>query len=113
VTADPAVVNTEHVRPIFDAPYVDILAAYTPPPGQALETAILLAEVRRNLVARLLDDGHPDQAGALAAAAISAYRAYAAMPGADIPRTGRDLAQLAAQLAAHASTSRPLLPTKR
>jgi len=78
---------------------VEVLAAFTPTPDQELEAAIMLAEARHNLVARLIEAGRADEAGALVGAAIAAYRHYTAISGADILRVGRSLAQLASQLA--------------
>jgi hypothetical protein len=77
---------------------VDILAAFEPAPERRAEVTLLLAEARHNLIARLIDDQRVDQAAALVPATLAGYRAYAALPGADILRVGRDLNQLAAQL---------------
>jgi hypothetical protein len=80
---------------------VEVFTGHTPTADQHLEHAILLAEARHNLIARLIEDQRVDQAAALVPATLTAYRAYAALPGADILRVGRDLNQLAAQLAAN------------
>jgi hypothetical protein len=85
---------------------VDVLAAApAPAAGDRLEYLIMLAEARHNLIARLIDNHQAAQAAALAAPAIAAYQAYAATPGADLGRTGRDLVQLAAQLRAIGDTA--------
>jgi hypothetical protein len=84
---------------------VSILESADVTPDRQLEYLIMLAEARHNLIARLIDNHQAAQAAALAAPAIAAYQAYAATPGADLGRTGRDLVQLAAQLRAIGDTA--------
>ena len=57
-----------------------------------------LAEGRHNLIAWLIDAGQIEQVGALVGATLTAYRDYAALAGADVPRATRDLAVLTQQL---------------
>jgi hypothetical protein len=77
---------------------VDALVALTLAPADQLEHQLKLAEARHNLIARLIDAQHVDEAATLAPQTITAYRDYAAAPGADIMRVAQDLAELAPQL---------------
>jgi hypothetical protein len=90
---------------------VSVLERADAPPDQQPDYQIMLAEARHNLIARLIGAQRPQQAIALADETISGYQAYAAMPGADLARVARDLAELAGQLqgigdTAHAAEAR-------
>jgi hypothetical protein len=77
---------------------VEILEAHTPPADRLLDYRIMLAEARHNLIARLINDQQIEPAAVLVSAAITAYRDYIALPGADLLRVGGDLGQLASLL---------------
>ncbi|WP_176742568.1 peptidoglycan-binding protein [Streptomyces sp. LUP47B] len=57
---------------------------------------IAFVEAGHNLIARLIDDDHLEQAARLVQETIAGYRQYSRLPGADTMRVGRDLAELAA-----------------
>ena len=77
---------------------VTMLETVAPTAADRLEHHIQLAEARHNLILRLIDDDRAQQAATLVAATIDAYNHYAALPGADVARVGRDLADLAGRL---------------
>jgi hypothetical protein len=84
---------------------VDILSEFTPAEADRLDYQIAVAEARHNLIARLLENSRPADAAELVAQTLTAYREYAAAPGADLTRVARDLAELAGLLAAAGLTA--------
>ncbi len=70
---------------------VTLLEGVTPDPADLAEHLASLAEAYHNLVVRLTDDHRRDEIPNWADQAISAYRDYAAVPGADAWRLNRDL----------------------
>jgi hypothetical protein len=74
---------------------VDVLRSYTATADTALEYVVFFAEQRHNLIFRLHDNTQPEPAVALVAETVSGYLEYAAIDGADLARTRRDLSELA------------------
>ena len=76
-------------------------------PGQPinLEHAIMLAEARHTLIARLIDDQRIDRAATHVPANTCRLPRLDTLPGADTLRVGRNLSQLASQL-----TGKPFQP---
>jgi len=75
---------------INDAP-----SGSTPPSADYL---IALAELLQQRIDALINDHQPDQAAALVSTAVTTFRQYAALPGADVLRAAKDLGQLAGTL---------------
>ncbi|MET7648156.1 hypothetical protein ABZS83_31920 [Streptomyces sp. NPDC005426] len=78
---------------------VELYREFTPQEADRLAYELNFAEARDNLNARLVDNHRTERAAALVAETIAAYRQYARLPGADVLRTGRDLAALATRMA--------------
>ena len=76
---------------------VDLLIRFASTAAARPTYQLAVGEAMQNLIARLLDDSRLSNIATLATQAISAYRKYAATPGADVLRVARDLSVLSSR----------------
>ncbi|MFM9707848.1 hypothetical protein [Streptomyces galilaeus] len=95
--AKPARRNAEAVDAL--QALLEVYGAFTPQDADRLDYHISFAEARHNLMARFIDGGRVEHALDMLTDTIAGYRQYARMPGADVMRAGRDLAELATLMA--------------
>ncbi|MFL5653923.1 MAG: hypothetical protein ACJ8CB_07075 [Ktedonobacteraceae bacterium] len=79
---------------------VDMLIRFASAAAARPAYQLAVGEAVHNLIVRLLDDSRLSGIATLATQALSAYRKYAATPGADVVRVAADLSALSKQLTA-------------